>query len=290
MTDPVVQPAPADAAQMSAEDMFLTTILDQEPEEDAAQPETPEAERQAAPPPERPLEDSEEGGRQPTRPGTWRESPLVHSQDVVTVCFLHVGAYHHYEPKFVASVRSVMPEAKIVQFSDETSPEIPGVHEVRRQVIKTPLWVHRWQAYSEVEGEIVCLDTDVIVRKDLSRVFALDFDVALTRRDKPLLDPNGTDITQAMPFNGGVVLSRSRKWMRKLAETCAELTSLNQKWYTDQMAMTVCARTQPETVLHLPCELYNFTPDRQDSDTSHAWVVHYKGKRKEWMLAGGAKT
>lgn len=200
---------------------------------------------------------------------------------MVSVCFLHVGPHHHYEPKFVASVRKAMPEARIVQFTDKTTDPL-DVNEVVRDEITSPLWVHRWRSYSRLDGEVVCLDTDVIVQKDLSRVFALDFDVALTRRNQPILDPNGRDITKTMPFNGGVALSRNRGWLSFLADKCEELTTLEQDWYTDQLAMTVCARAGG-AVLQLPCDLYNYTPRTQGEDVSHAWVVHYKGNRKQWM-------
>jgi hypothetical protein len=202
---------------------------------------------------------------------------------MIKVAFLHVGPLHAYEPRFVDSVLTNMPFARIVQFTDLESPEVPGIHEVRRSDIKTPLWVHRWRAYSELEGDVVCLDTDVIVQRDLGKLFAFDWDIALTRRDKPVYDPNKVDITKTMPFNGGVLLSRSPRWLASLASTCEEINHLNQEWYTDQLAMAVCVRSQKESCLHLPCEVYNFTPNAPRESVSHAWVVHYKGKRKEWM-------
>lgn len=200
----------------------------------------------------------------------------------LTVCFLHVGDLHHHEPKFIRSVLKTNPEAKIVQFTDFKSPEVPGVHEVRRDEINVPIFEYRWRAFATLKGNVACLDTDVIVRKDLSPIFKLDWDIALTRRDRPVIDPNGKDITQLMPFNAGVVFSRSPEWLLKVADTSTDLLKLD-PWYGDQYALAVCVKTQTQRILHLPAEIYNHTPKTQGLDVSRAWIVHYKGDRKGWM-------
>jgi hypothetical protein len=201
---------------------------------------------------------------------------------MVTVCFVHVGKLHHYEPKMVASVLKTMPEAKIIQFTDHDTPAVPGVHEVRRNKIDLPIFEYRWRAFATVKGDVACLDTDVIVQRDFSAIFGLEWDIALTRRDKPVTDENGVDITQLMPFNAGVLFSRCPEWLISVADTSVEFAR-NDPWYADQAALAVCVKTQPGAFLHLPAVLYNRTPKTRDEDVSKAFIVHYKGNRKEWM-------
>jgi hypothetical protein len=41
-------------------------------------------------------------------------------------------------------------------------------------------------------------------------------------------------------------------------------------------------------VLELEIDPYNYSPSSPYEDVSQHYVVHYKGPRKEWMLALGA--
>ncbi|MBK7515399.1 MAG: hypothetical protein IPI51_07265 [Betaproteobacteria bacterium] len=131
---------------------------------------------------------------------------------------------------------------------------------------------------ANLEGDILILDTDIIVQKDISKVFAFDFDVALTWRDGPIWADNGQDISKIMPINCGVMFSRSPAFWKHCWEWSNEHPG---GWYSDQFA--VAANWRRFNVLRLNCDNFNYTPNAKTEDVSNRYIVHYKGNRKEWM-------
>src|SRR3990167_3281050 len=82
----------------------------------------------------------------------------------------------------IRSTRKAMPHVPIVQFTDEDTPALYGVDEVRRRT-------HPQTAMLRIEHHIACeddwlfLDTDVVVQKDVQSVFDEPFDIAIADRD-----------------------------------------------------------------------------------------------------------
>jgi hypothetical protein len=196
------------------------------------------------------------------------------------VGFLHARQDPVYARLMVASVRRHMPDATIVQWTDYDTPEVEGVDRCERKH-----WDGRFPMLlkmgflANTEGDVLALDTDVLVKADLRPVFGFPFDVALTWRDGPIRDPEGNDITKVMPVNCGVMWSRSRTYW----QACLRWCDINdvRDWYADQLAV---ANVRGFDVLRLHCDNFNYTPLRADEDVSSRLAVHYKGKRKEWML------
>jgi hypothetical protein len=209
----------------------------------------------------------------------------------VKLAFLHVGQESKYAEMMVASVRR-FGDIEALQLTDMDTPAIEGCTPVRRVFNGAPtepiangwnaggenLTMFKMEHLANLEGEILILDTDIIVQKDLSPVFSFDFDVALTWRDGPIWADNGQDLAKIMPINCGVMFSRSPDFWKHCLEWSREHPG---GWYSDQFA--VAANWRRFNVLRLNCDNFNHTPNSKAEDVSKRYVVHYKGKRKAWM-------
>jgi hypothetical protein len=170
----------------------------------------------------------------------------------------------------------------MLQLTDEDTPVIDGCT-ARRLPWDERVMLWRMRHLSDIDkGEVLVLDTDVIVQADLRPVFWKPFDVALTRREGPILDPQGIDVAKLMPFNCGVMFSRRRKFFHECAELMEHMPPEIGGWYGDQLAVKHFAPRYETLVLE--CDVYNYTPSTAAEDVSSRKAVHYKGKRKQWMV------
>lgn len=169
--------------------------------------------------------------------------------------------------------------------TDSTTPVIKGVD--GRQEMDYDgerLMTYRLAHMAKLDGEVIGLDTDVIVQANLGEVFAREFDVALTRRTGRIFY-GGKDIVKDMPINSGVLFSRSRKFWQDCYALCLKAPEEIQRWFGDQLCIMQVYKSGRYKVLELPCEKFNYTPKTQNEDVSSRYAVHYKGKRKDWMLS-----
>jgi hypothetical protein len=195
----------------------------------------------------------------------------------VIVAFLHARQDPKYAEMMVASVRKHM-ACDIYQLTDIGTEQIAGCTVVRKSWDGDNPMIFKMLHLADLYGDVLALDTDVIVQADLSPVFGLPFDVALTRRDGPIYDPSGKDVTKAMPYNCGVMFSRLPAfWVRCLAWCEGKRVG----WYADQLAAAEVGKTA--NVLTLHCDNFNYTPGSAEEDVSSRLAVHYKGQRKAWM-------
>lgn len=194
------------------------------------------------------------------------------------VAFLHAGQDPKYALKMVASVRRHM-DCEILQLTDGSTQAIEGCVTVRMPWTDGNPTLFKMRHLAEISGDVLILDTDVIVQADLSPVFKLPFDVALTWRPGPIWDRElGVDVTKAMPYNCGVMFSRRQQFWHECLDWC---DGKELGWYADQLAV---ANVSPYwNTLKLHTDNFNYTPSRQDEDVSRRLVVHYKGARKDWM-------
>jgi len=203
--------------------------------------------------------------------------------------FVHVGQDERLPRAMVASVRRAMPNVRVLQLTDEQSPEVAGVHDVIRLAYDgTHLMTFRLMHFAQLDPcNVLFLDTDLIVQKDLSPLFAMPFDIALTRRDDEIPDPNGLDVSAIMPYNTGVMMSKSSGWdfWRNVLRQCEAFPEKYRKWWGDQLAVRTIAEVCPLSLQQLPCSVYNYTPSFEAEDVSRRFVVHYKGNRKSWMIS-----
>jgi len=203
----------------------------------------------------------------------------------VKVAFLHVGEDLRLPAVMAASAKRFGYE--LVQMTDERTPEVPGADTVVRLAWDGErLMTYRLQHLAALAGPALVVDTDVVFVRDVGHVWERAFDVALTRRTGPAFDPNGVDLAEVMPYNTGVMFSRSQAFWQRCHELCSGFPPEVQRWYGDQYAVRFAA---PEfKVLELPTDPYNYSPGSPEEDVSQRYVVHYKGSRKAWMLALGA--
>lgn len=207
---------------------------------------------------------------------------------MLTVGFMHIGKISKVAQIMVASVKKAMPAARIVQMTDTDTKPVTGVDDVIRKRYdgKFPMPYRLLHLKDFPETDAIFLDTDVVVQKDLSPVFESEFDIGLTVRDEPVVDPEGIDITITMPYNTGVMFSRpsGRPFWEAAYRHCLAFSDYEKEWWGDQLSVKAVADTTTLKLKTFPCSLYNYTPEKSGQDLGEKFVVHYKGARKEWML------
>lgn len=210
----------------------------------------------------------------------------------MNVAFLHIEDKYN-EPELqrklaqvmVASVRN-LPDVHLIQMTDFDTPILEGVDESRRLGISGYFMSYRLRHLARLKCEVLILDTDVIVLKDPSRVFQMPFDVCLTKRDKHIISSK-TGYTlddPLMPYNTGVMFSRSQSFWQDALEICEGLEERHKKWYGDQVAVASVVDSGNYNVAVLKCEKWNYTPGSETENLEGRNIVHYKGPKKQWML------
>jgi hypothetical protein len=205
----------------------------------------------------------------------------------VRVGFLQVGpagtVHARLARQMVASVRRAMPGVSITQFAAEGSARVPDV-DAMCLGSAAPLALACLEAYASCEGEWLFLDSDVIVQRDVRRVFDQVFDVAVATRVGTLLEKEiGTKFMAAMPFNKGAVFSRSRAFWVAAYARLRDMPTGDQDWMGDQRAMNAVIAGGGFHVAILAND-YNYPPKRRDEDVRDKAIVHFKGPRKPWAL------
>lgn len=188
----------------------------------------------------------------------------------------------------ILSVRKHLPESQIVQLTDDKTPMLPGVDAMVQMPYDGDFGAWRLKHFAWFEGEVLHLDYDVIVNRDVSDVFKQDFDVALTKRsdnDKTV----SPQINRLSPHNMGVVFSRNPDFWKRVYDHYMSVPERSWMWI--QIATTEAAHFLKDEfkVLELPGETYNYTPSSPLEDVSNKAIVHYKGDRKHWMDGSGKK-
>lgn len=177
------------------------------------------------------------------------------------------------------SIRKAMPGVPVVQFTDAESPALVGVDEVQR-LPGGPLALFIAEHWAKVDGDWLFVDTDVVVQKDVRPVFAeLKFDVAVATREGTYMDgEEQSTFMRRMPFNCGVVYSRSAEARREIHRRVLAMSIEEQRWYGIQLAIAVMR----PLVLY---NTFNYPPKSvTDERISTAHVVHYKGAWRKQVL------
>lgn len=162
-------------------------------------------------------------------------------------------------------------------------------------------------AWTENDESLTLLDTDTLLLKPLP-CFG---DIAFTWRDSIGLDEEGEKvegIADRMPYNYGVIVARpgirSFEALIWLRERIRSMHESSQKWYGNQLAAVELAGRRPERgsqlaprtipwrltshgkslqVGKLPCETFNYTPQKANEDVSEKYVLHFKGGKRALM-------
>lgn len=197
--------------------------------------------------------------------------------------FLLVGE-QDYAATMVRSLKDVH-HCPVIQMSDLKTPAVPGVDEVVRLPFKVPLMLYRFKHLAAYpHDEMLIVDTDVIAKHPIEDVWAHRFDVGLTHREPgELYDGDGDDLSSAMPFNTGVMFSRSTQFWADCYTWLTHQSEAKQRWYGDQLAVAHMVERGTYAVLGLPCRVFNWAPTSA-TDTSDARFFHFKGAiRKKWI-------
>ena len=185
----------------------------------------------------------------------------------------------------IASVKEVMPDAHFVQFTNMTSPVLPYMSEVvRKEPQQLGFMEARIDHFASYPHEqMLFLDPDIIMQKDVWDVFDTKFDVALTDRGGKPVMMGDKDISIAMPHNTGVMFSVGNAFWRRVSVEMKKMSRDDKDWFGDQIAVGRVVKAKIFDVKVLDGSMYNYTPLSKEEDVSEKYIVHYKGKRKAWM-------
>ena len=180
-----------------------------------------------------------------------------------------------------AMVKSVRKHLKceIVQLTDFETPKLDCVDSVRRLnggVVSSFLARH----LSEMEGDVLYLDYDTIVREDVSNVFEMDFDLAITKRTEKEIESKL--IFKVCPNNVGVMFTRNTNFWRDVAKRYDERSD-PPAWMKFQIIVTEAMNALDYKCIELDSNKYNYTPETRDEVLTCA-IAHYKGFKKSWMV------
>jgi hypothetical protein len=189
--------------------------------------------------------------------------------------------YLHIAKNLLESVRATMPGVEVWQLTDATSETLPGVDGVKRIEGGMPMGLRRVTAQGQCVGDWLFVDSDVVIRKDVRDVFDSQFDIAVT--DRKGTEMEGTPYGRAMPYNNGVVFSRSPAFWDAAKATLLRLPPRLQEWEGEQHVLCHLAKHDQFTVKVLPGRIFNFPPTK-DGDVSHAAILHYKGVARKSQL------
>jgi hypothetical protein len=158
------------------------------------------------------------------------------------------------------------------------------------------------------DEDVYFLDTDTLLVKPFD---VPPCDIAFTWRDSIGLDEDGEKvegIAQRMPYNYGVMVAaptigaiESLIWLR---ERVRVMHASSQQWYGNQLAAAELAGPRPDAgtevvsrripwrftmmgrqirVAKMPCEAFNYTPQKADENVSAKYVLHFKGGKRALM-------
>jgi len=154
----------------------------------------------------------------------------------------------------------------------------------------------RYIEASAFAAPIIILDSDILINGSLERIFDVDFDVAVTWRER-----------QDQPINGGFLILNNRRpdvargFFQRFSSIYLERYADQAAWYGDQLALGDCVGLSLEElrnqsalvevdgcrILLLPCKTHNFSPKNRYSeiqvDRPDEVVLHFKGARKRLM-------
>lgn len=197
------------------------------------------------------------------------------------IAFAQTGS-NDYWPHFLKSVAG----HELWHITDMETPAMPGcnVHRVEKKEDEGfILW--RAKAYADFNKPGLYCDTDLIIQRDLQGLWALDFDVMLTRSEHRIVTADGFCTSDVMPYNGGVAFVKNKNYWPHILMKIQDMNPEAHKWWGDQLAMAAIINVY-RTIL-LPAGLYNYSPKRDYSDKanlSDKYILHFKGDRKSMMI------
>lgn len=198
------------------------------------------------------------------------------------IAFFAVGAEHAEMAELAAeAARITNPNAELYVLTDVHT-QFKTLTPVRGHCSTATLMYDRTIAqyhFLREHRKALFLDSDCVIQRDLTNAF--DGPVAVTERIPPQMIADQI-------YNGGVLYGEGYAGVAFWLSWC-ELYWLIQRdawaWYGDQVLLAKLVPHYPSTTVY-PSSAYNLVLSRRDQIHDHpdAYIVHYKGKRKSWML------
>lgn len=189
----------------------------------------------------------------------------------------------------IKSVREHM-DCEVVQLTDTITPQIITADSTYRIDPRGQEWIPYINLLlASQSGDVLLLDTDCVVKRDLRPIFQQDFDLVMVCRETKF--PKYTDIngvTHYMPWTGGVIPYRNpRFWLDAREEVLKMEDPVIRRWWGISIDAFEFVRKKGYKVILLNADEYNYYPKGPGEDHSGKAVVHYKGSaRKHWDLEG----
>lgn len=169
---------------------------------------------------------------------------------------------------FCRLVRKAMPTATVVQMTDEDTPgAVEGVECVRSKMTSLGQWYFE-AMLNFPHDQFLRLDYDAVIRSDVSGVFDGDYDIAIAKERKGMM-------------NNGVVFVKNREFFRAANEAYENRTNRD-NWNAIQVATQLVIDDGSFRVRKLDNEVYNVIPDRRPFPAKAA-ILHFTDGRKQWM-------
>lgn len=198
------------------------------------------------------------------------------------ICFLYFGPQQEAIAQvMIASVRKHMPNAVLCQLTDTKTKRLTGVDECRRIDGSTYGYL-LMRHMATCPLPFIRVDYDMIFQGDISHILEGDHDLAFNEHgdDGILSTEFGKAYSLATCIWGATEGGKAHQFAREYREH--HLKSGRDDWLglipsANELAVNY-------KVKRLAGKVYNYCPkDREDKPES-ALVIHYKGKRKKWML------
>ena len=180
----------------------------------------------------------------------------------------------------VQSIRKHMPALEVHQWTDLDTPLLADSC-TRMKVPNYAEFMHL-QMYAMPEEPYIRCDSDVVFQDSVLPVFDADFDLATAPHGDARVA--ATMIGRMYPLTGAVTFYKHK--IHEFAEDMILAYSRTRRdgWMDTQFAFNVVCRSGKYRVLKLDAHQYNYTPVTKDDRPASAKLIHYKGKRKAWML------
>lgn len=184
----------------------------------------------------------------------------------------------------VASARKHMPGTNVLMITDAKTSALDGVPVVRFSTDGYADFIP-WltNACSLMEGEVLYLDSDVVVQRDLRPLLNVDADIVLPYRGMKMVDGH------LQPFIFGCVAYKNAAIWKEIRDRVLAMPEKERQWYGSQIAVFDMWVEQSNgigkwKIASVPRNVYNYTPRDAEDAPADKWVLHYKGrKRKAWM-------
>jgi hypothetical protein len=186
----------------------------------------------------------------------------------------------------IQSAREAMPGCELVQFTDmDTKPLVDRV--VRKPRYEGMFWMpYVCDFMAETDEEVLLLDTDIIVRKDLRKLFEPKADMVVTFRARPVKAGHRT-----MHILVGVIASRNKEIWKEASRRISAMDGKDDKnWWGIQLVLwdMLCESQRGESPFAIAAvdqKQFNYVPKYEEDIPENAWAIHFKGiDRKLWML------